>query len=52
MEIAFGAVSVDSAALGLAGHSCPAAAGWTAVAGSCFSAGAVRPSDHLCLAEA
>lgn len=35
------AVSVDSAALALAGHSRSVAAGWTAVAGGCFSAGAV-----------
>lgn len=48
----FEAVSVGSAALALAGHSCSVAAGWTAVAGGCFLAGAVQQSDHLCLAEA
>lgn len=46
------AVSVDSAALVLAGHSCPVVAGWAAVAGGCISAGAGRQSDCLHLAEA
>lgn len=33
--------SADPVALVLVGHPCPVAAGWTAVAGVCFSAGAV-----------
>lgn len=46
------AVSVDSEALALAGHSCPAVAGWAAVAGGCILVGAGRQSDCLRLAEA
>ena len=46
------AVSADSVALAPAGRSRSAAAGWAAAAGGCFSAGTVRQSGHLCLAEA
>lgn len=52
METAFALVSGDSAALGLAGCSHSAAAGWASVAGGCFSAGAALQSDHLRLPEA
>lgn len=52
METASAAVSVGSAALALAGHSCSGAAGWTAAAGGCVAVAAVWQSDHLCLEEA
>ena len=46
------AFSADCAAGVLAGHPRSAAAGWTAVAGGCSSAGAVRQPGRLCPAEA